>query len=151
LGYRSLFPHWLNQVDPLVENKDPPFRELKPSHLFTDSKQGFQDFPATLPRTQRPWYQAQRMGLTLRAITYYEGESTNPSLQFIEKAAKALGITQGALLGTEWKEQPLAAANQDKGVIKTLKLRLPKLGSLPRKDQESLVAVIDGLLAKGAG
>jgi transcriptional regulator with XRE-family HTH domain len=94
---------------------------------------------------------AQRMGLTLRAITYYEGESTNPSLQFIEKAAKALGITQGALLGTEWKEQPLAAANQDKGVIKTLKLRLPKLGLLPRKDQESLVAVIDGLLAKGAG
>lgn len=94
---------------------------------------------------------AQRTDLTLRAITYYEGESTNPSLQFIEKAAKALGVSEAALLGRDQKEMTPATALEDKGIIKALKQRLPKLISLPKKDQESLVAVIDGLLAKGRG
>lgn len=93
---------------------------------------------------------AQKMDLTLRAITYYEGESTNPSLQFIEKAAKALGVSEAALLGRDQKEASPVTALEDKGLIKALRQRLPKLTSLPKKDQESLVAVIDGLLAKGA-
>ena len=91
---------------------------------------------------------AQKMGLTLRAITYYEGESTNPSLQFIENAAKTLGVSQAALLGTDIKEPTADKAIEDKGLIKALKQRIPKLNSLSKKDQESLVAVIDGLLAK---
>jgi transcriptional regulator with XRE-family HTH domain len=91
---------------------------------------------------------AQKMGLTLRAITYYEGESTNPSLQFIENAAKTLGVSQAALLGTDAREFAPISTTEDKGLIKALKQRLPKLNSLARKDQESLVAVIDGLLAK---
>jgi transcriptional regulator with XRE-family HTH domain len=91
---------------------------------------------------------AQKMGLTLRAITYYEGESTNPSLQFIEHAAKTLGVSQAALLGTDKKEPDPDTSSEDKDLIKALRLRLTKLGSLPKKDQESLVAIIDGLIAK---
>lgn len=93
---------------------------------------------------------AEKMGLTLRAITYYEGESTNPSLQFIENAAKTLGVSQAALLGTDEKKSAPSSAIEDKGLIKALKQRLTKLNVLSRKDQESLVAVIDGLLAKKA-
>ena len=91
---------------------------------------------------------AQKMGLTLRAITYYEGESTNPSLQFIENAAKTLGVSQAALLGSDTKEIGSLPTNEEKGLIKALKQRLTKLNSLSKKDQESLVSVIDGLLAK---
>ena len=91
---------------------------------------------------------AQKMGLTLRAITYYEGESTNPSLQFIENAAKTLGVSQAALLGSDTKETGSFPTNEEKGLIKALKQRLTKLNSLSKKDQESLVSVIDGLLAK---
>jgi hypothetical protein len=86
--------------------------------------------------------------LTLRAITYYEGESTNPSLQFIEKAAKTLGVSQTALLGIDKKDNMPASTIEDKGLLKALKQRIPKLSALPRKDQESLVVIIDGLLAK---
>ena len=39
-------------------------------------------------------------------------------------------------------------AIEDKGLIKALKQRLPKLNSLSKEDQESLVAIIDALLAK---
>ncbi len=87
---------------------------------------------------------AERMDVTHRAITYYEGEATNPSIQFMEQAAKALNVSKGLLLGLDAK----AEVQEVPSVIKPLKERLGKLSSLTKKDQEALVAVLDGFLLK---
>ena len=87
---------------------------------------------------------AEKMGVTHRAITYYEGEATNPSIQFLEQAAKALGVPQALLLGLDTKAEVQEVPN----VIKPLRIRLGKLQALPKKDQEALVAVLDGFLLK---
>lgn len=87
---------------------------------------------------------AERMGVPFRVITYYENEAKNPSLNFIEKAAEALEVPKALLLGIEAK----AEFQEVPDVIKALKVRIPKLSALPRKDQESLVSLLDGLFMK---
>lgn len=84
------------------------------------------------------------MGVPFRVITYYENEAKNPSLNFIEKAAAALEVPKALLLGIEAK----AEFQEVPDVIKALKVRIPKLSALPRKDQESLVSLLDGLFMK---
>lgn len=87
---------------------------------------------------------AEKMGTTLRGVSYYEREAKNPTIDVIEKAAKALGVPKKYFLDDNFK----AEIQEVPPVIKSLKQRLPKLNHLPRKDQENLVGVIDGFLAK---
>jgi len=88
---------------------------------------------------------AEKMGVTLRTITYYEGEATNPSLKFIEEAAGALEVSKTVLMNKDGKISPVQEAIP---VIRPLKLRITKIPQLPKKDQESIVALLDGLFAK---
>ncbi len=41
---------------------------------------------------------AKRLGITQRGISYYENETSNPSMEIIEKIAKALGVTRISLV-----------------------------------------------------
>jgi transcriptional regulator with XRE-family HTH domain len=87
---------------------------------------------------------AEKIGVSLRKITYYERFAKNPSIQFIEQAAEALGVKPDTLIDP--KKEPKFEAVPS--VIKSLKQRIPKLSELSRQDQEALVSVIDGLLSK---
>ena len=87
---------------------------------------------------------ADKLGVSVRKITYYERFSKNPSTQFVEAVANALSVPTKVLLN----EKEVANVEEIPAVIKSLKQKLPMLAQLPRQDQEALVAIIDGLLVK---
>lgn len=85
---------------------------------------------------------AQTLGVSQRVISYYENDSHNSSLAFIETAAKALGVPKKALINdnevTEDEKQP----------IRSLQKRLSLIANLPREDQKYLADTIDLMAAK---
>lgn len=87
---------------------------------------------------------AGKMGVSVRTVSYYERRAKNPTVQFLERISAALDVPVRVFLGEEASQ----AVPQPSQIIKALKLRLPKLGSLSRRDQESLAAIIDGFLSK---
>lgn len=89
---------------------------------------------------------AGKMKVSVRTVSYYERRAKNPTVQFLERIAAALEVPVRVFL----EEEGSQAAPQPAQVIKALKQRLPKLGSLSRRDQESLAAIIDGFLSKKA-
>jgi transcriptional regulator with XRE-family HTH domain len=89
---------------------------------------------------------AEKLGTTVRAVSYYEREAKNPTLEQIEKVAAALEVPKKVFL--EESTKPLDEIPETPTVIKSLRQVLPKLQNLPRKKQESLVVVINGLLSE---
>ncbi len=87
---------------------------------------------------------AGKMGVSVRTVSYYERRAKNPTVQFLERIAAAMEVPVRVFLG-EGENQAVPQPSQ---IIKALKHRLPKLGSLSRRDQESLAAIIDGFLSK---
>ncbi len=87
---------------------------------------------------------AQKMGSTVRAISYYEREMESPDAALLKQLSQALGVPLKAFLDAQDAERIEAVPE----VIRPLKKRLPKLPTLTRKEQENLVGVIDGFLAK---
>lgn len=87
---------------------------------------------------------AVKMKVSVRTVSYYERRAKNPTLQFLERIAEALGVPVRTFL----EEDGGQAVPQSLQIIKTLKLRITKLGNLSRRDQESLAAIIDGFLSK---
>lgn len=87
---------------------------------------------------------AVKMGVSVRTVSYYERRSKNPTVQFLERVASALRIPVRTFL----EEEDVQTVPQPSQITKVLKQRLPKLGSLSRRDQESLAAIIDGFLSK---
>ena len=89
---------------------------------------------------------AEHLGATVRAVSYYEREAKNPTLEQIERIAAALGVPKKVFLEDGIKS--LDEIPETPAVIKSLRQVLPKLRILPRKKQESLVVVINGLLSE---
>jgi transcriptional regulator with XRE-family HTH domain len=87
---------------------------------------------------------AEKMGVSVRTASYYERRAKNPTMQFLERIAIALEVPVRVFL----EEEATGAVPQPSHIIKALKVRLPKLGNLSRRDQESLAAIIDGFLGK---
>jgi transcriptional regulator with XRE-family HTH domain len=87
---------------------------------------------------------ARRLATTVRAVSYYEREAKNPTLDVMEKVAQALDVPVKFFLDS--KAKPNGPGMPE--VIRSLKQRIPKLPTLTRKEQENLVGVIDGFLAK---
>lgn len=87
---------------------------------------------------------AEKMGSSVRTVSYYEREAKNPTMEMIEKFAKALNVPVKAFIDKSTANKVEAVPQ----VIRPLKQRLTKLATLPRKEQEHLVSVIDGSLAK---
>jgi transcriptional regulator with XRE-family HTH domain len=89
---------------------------------------------------------AEKLSATVRAISYYEREAKNPTLEQIERLAAALDVPKKFFLEDGFKDLNEIPATPP--VIKSLRQVLPNLKDLPRKKQESLVVVINGLLSE---
>jgi transcriptional regulator with XRE-family HTH domain len=88
---------------------------------------------------------AGRADTTVRAVSYYERQAKNPTLEVIERLAAALEVSPQLFIESAPR---IEAVPQAPRVIKSLRLLLPELKKLPRKKQESLVVVIKGMLAE---
>jgi transcriptional regulator with XRE-family HTH domain len=87
---------------------------------------------------------AQKMGTSKRMVSHWEREVEKPYAELIHKLAQVLDVPEAAFLRAKAAEEVAEVP----AVIRALKQRLPKLPTLTRKEQENLVGVIDGLLAK---
>ena len=87
---------------------------------------------------------ALKLGVPKRKITYYEREAKNPTMQFVEAAAKALDVTPKDLIDSKSKIK----IEEVPAVIKSLKPKIQKIAELPRKDQESIANILDALFVK---
>lgn len=81
---------------------------------------------------------AKRVGMTRKAIDYYERRAVNPNLDFIRKASEALGISIGELLDENPKEK-----GKKVGRKPTLQKKFEEVMNLPKEKQELIIKVID--------
>ena len=84
---------------------------------------------------------AKKIGVTRRIIVYYESESKYPPTHLIIPIAKVLKVSIEELLGL--KKSQLSETNHA-----ALWRRLKKAESLSKRDQKTLLRILDGLLAK---
>lgn len=84
---------------------------------------------------------AAALGVTGAMIVYCERRAANPSLDLLVKLSKALDVTVAELVGekTQKKGKP--------GPQSELEERFDRLRQLPRRDQETVLKMLDGLLA----
>jgi transcriptional regulator with XRE-family HTH domain len=86
---------------------------------------------------------AAKLGIRRELIDYYERRAPNPSLDFMERAAAALGVTVAELLGQ-------AAGPEEKRSGPTGKMQrlFEQASELPRRQQEKVVAVLEAFVAQ---
>lgn len=84
------------------------------------------------------------VGKTRRAIDYYERRAKNPTAEFIEKAASALGVGVADLMG----EATDGKARKRPGPKSSLELQFERVQQLPKKQQHKIMEVVDALLAQ---
>jgi transcriptional regulator with XRE-family HTH domain len=87
---------------------------------------------------------AEQLAVSQSLIAYYERRATNPSLGFIEKAAKVLGVTTSDLV-TETKQDTKPAK---RGPVSQLDDRFEKVRRLPKAKQALVVRMLDAVLAE---
>ncbi len=85
---------------------------------------------------------AQAIGSTQRAISYYEAEGGNPSLDVVTKLAKTLGTTADDLLGIVAESEPASTETTDE---RRLWRRFRQLLTLPEKDRRAVLRMLDSL------
>jgi transcriptional regulator with XRE-family HTH domain len=97
-------------------------------------------------RKGRGWSQtllAEKLGTNQKVIDYYERRAANPSLAFIQKAAKVLEVSTVELVGSESnnpKNKP--------GPPPALALRFERIRQLPRKEQDFVIRFLDTVLER---
>jgi transcriptional regulator with XRE-family HTH domain len=87
---------------------------------------------------------AQAIGSTQRAISYYEAEGGNPTLDVVTKLAKALGTTADDLLGLSTAADA-ATVEPETTDERRLWRRFKQLLSLPEKDRRAVLRMLDSL------
>ena len=95
-------------------------------------------------RQDRGWTQAdlaERLGVTVKMVTYYEREAANPTANTLAKIAEAFGIEPTALMETS----PARRAAKP-GPPSQLEQRIAALRDLPRERQKVVLQVIDTFL-----
>jgi transcriptional regulator with XRE-family HTH domain len=95
-------------------------------------------------RQERGWTQAElaeRLGVTVKTVTYYEREVPNPTTRTLSKIAAAFGVDPATLLDSG------AAKRAGKpGPPSQLEQRISALRELPRERQKVVLQVIDTFL-----
>jgi transcriptional regulator with XRE-family HTH domain len=83
---------------------------------------------------------AEILGVTPQTVEYYERRAKNPSLDLLLKLAAALNVTVSELVG----DAP--ARRMKPGPPSELEERIEKIRRLPRKEQEVVIRMLDGVI-----
>ena len=97
-------------------------------------------------RKSRGWSQtrlAEKLDTNQKGIDYYERRAANPSLVFIQKAAKVLEVSTVELVGNE-SNNPKSKP----GPPPALALRFEQIRQLPRKEQDFVIRFLDTVLER---
>jgi transcriptional regulator with XRE-family HTH domain len=78
------------------------------------------------------------LGTTRNNIAYYERKADNPSLDFIERCARALRVSSQELIGHDQKGKP--------GRPSKLHQKIDQIGKLPRSTQQYVLQFLDQVL-----
>jgi transcriptional regulator with XRE-family HTH domain len=100
-------------------------------------------------RKQRGLTQAQmaeRLGVSQPVVSDYERGSLRLHGELILKVAEILDVSADELLGSETK-----AAPKKRGPQSQLEKQLAAIASLPRKEQQQLLAVVEAFITQHAG
>ena len=94
-------------------------------------------------RKERGLTQAQLANklITVKAVDHYERRARNPSIEFVKKAAGVLGVRAADLVD----DAPRSRGTP--GPPSAFEERLEKLRRLPKKQQELVLKMLDGVLA----
>ena len=95
-------------------------------------------------RKERGLSQAQLahdLGIKLSLVAYYERRANNPSLGFVEKLARVLGVTVAELVGERVTQEP-----HKRGPRSQLEEKFDLVRRLPRAKQKLVVRMIDAVL-----
>ncbi len=86
---------------------------------------------------------AQLLDTTRDNIAYYERKADNPSLDFIQRCAAALGAAPQDLIAENSKSSSIKP-----GPPARLEQLTRRLASLPRSKQQVVIEMLEGLLEK---
>jgi transcriptional regulator with XRE-family HTH domain len=96
-------------------------------------------------RKSKGWSQrelADKLGIKRELVDYYERRAPNPSLDFMQRAATALGVSVAELIGDE--TAPKKRSGGPEGRMRKL---FEQASRLPRAQQEKIAAVIEAFIA----
>lgn len=99
-------------------------------------------------RNARGWTQAdlaERLGTTVKMVTYFEREATNPTRKTLERVAEVLDVPSSELLG-----QVEQSKNGKPGPPSKLEKLTSQLARLPRSKQKVVVDMLEGYLKQTA-
>ena len=89
----------------------------------------------------------EKLGLTQKAIDYYERRASKPSIELLSKLSQLFGVTTDELLGLTDSMR----SDSKPGPVSQLEQRFEQLKKLPKTQQKTVIAMLDGLLEKDSG
>jgi transcriptional regulator with XRE-family HTH domain len=84
---------------------------------------------------------AEKLGITLAALTHYERKAENPTAEFVAKVAKLFNVSVDSLLGHDVKPE------RKPGPPSQIEQRLTAVRKLPREKQKVVLQLLDSFLA----
>ena len=81
------------------------------------------------------------LDMTVKGIDYYERRAHNPSIDFVQRVAKALRVSVADLIGNEE-----SAKRERPGPTPKLQRQFKEIQELPRSKQRFISQVIDSVL-----
>ena len=88
---------------------------------------------------------AEKMGASIRMISYFEREMSNPEMETIEKLSRALNVPKEKIIKPD-KQSELHSPIANR----TLEKRLRVVEGLPEEDQKYVFKTIDMLVEKNS-
>ena len=95
-------------------------------------------------RKARGWTQselAERLDTTVKTVTYYEREATNPTQKTLEKLGEILDVTPSELMG-----EVSNSKNGKPGPASKLEKLTAQLAKLPKSKQKVVIDMLEGYL-----
>lgn len=89
---------------------------------------------------------AEAVGIPQRTLSFYEREAEAIPSTLVPALAQALGVTIEEVLGLEATQ-----TRKKRGPQSQLERQLAQIASLPRKEQQQLLAVVEAFIARHAG
>ena len=84
----------------------------------------------------------KKIGLTQKAIDYYERRAVKPSIELLTKLSEIFGVSTDDLLGLSFDTR----SQSKPGPVSQLEQRFEQLKQLPKTQQKTVIAMLDGLL-----